>query len=505
MKIKNIKIHNGVLKRYADLSYDEWYAIAEFVDNSLHSFMEHKSDLKKLGTQKCEVDIHFLDKGNTIKILDNAGGIHPEDFQRLLTLGEPKPRAKSQLSEFGMGMKTAGIWLGNYIELETKSYLSDKAYKITLDVNKAGTDEEVTIEEVKASSNFPSYTKVTISDLNRKIKRKKKTIEEALVSIYRKYIESDNLLLKIDGIAPKNITYSILRDQSGALRKKNFTIRLKSGVECNGFVAIMEKGKTRAAGFSIYRYDRLIRGYPENLWKPREIFGQEGGSNLRRSQRLFGELDMTQFKVSHTKNRINYVGEEEDEFRKLLLEACEDLMQIADMKNDLITSTVAEHDTDIDLIDIKETTEDFINNSDHTDIVDEMRITSPSIQNSVPKLCKEVYESQEPFMNFEQLKHVNGFKNSVKVYHIKKRSMPYMIMDLVEGNLVVCINILHEYYVYLFENKGKQGLQEFHLNCVFDAIAELNVQTNNYGSITSDEIRIAKDMFMRNFINNHSL
>ena len=39
---------------------------------------------------------------------------------KTLTLGRPKEKAKNQLSEFGMGMKTAGIWLGNKIEIETK-------------------------------------------------------------------------------------------------------------------------------------------------------------------------------------------------------------------------------------------------------------------------------------------------------------------------------------------------------------------------------------------------
>ena len=33
--INKLTIGNSTLKRYADLDYDEWYAIAEFLDNSL--------------------------------------------------------------------------------------------------------------------------------------------------------------------------------------------------------------------------------------------------------------------------------------------------------------------------------------------------------------------------------------------------------------------------------------------------------------------------------------
>ena len=47
MKQRNLTISNHALKRYADLDYDEWYAIAEFVDNSLHSYLEKEITLKK--------------------------------------------------------------------------------------------------------------------------------------------------------------------------------------------------------------------------------------------------------------------------------------------------------------------------------------------------------------------------------------------------------------------------------------------------------------------------
>ena len=40
--INKLEIGSLTLKRYADIDYDEWYAIAEFVDNSLHSYMNNK-------------------------------------------------------------------------------------------------------------------------------------------------------------------------------------------------------------------------------------------------------------------------------------------------------------------------------------------------------------------------------------------------------------------------------------------------------------------------------
>lgn len=502
MKNPTIKIDNGVLKRYADLAYDEWYAIAEFVDNSLHSFLLHKDQLEYKGIKKCLVNVSITDNGNTIKIVDFAGGIHENDFEKLLTLGSPKEKTKTQLSEFGMGMKTAGIWLGNLIEIETKHFLEDQAFKITIDVKKAGTDNLVKIEKVINSSNEISYTKIKITELNRKIKRKKSTLEKSLASIYRKYIESGVLELKFDSIPLSPITTEIMKDPSGNLRKKDFVIELENGRKCKGWVAMMKHGVSKLAGFSIYRHDRLIRGYPENLWKPRVIFGSvEGGSNLRRSQRLFGELDMTEFRVAHTKNQINFVGSEEDEFREKLISHAEELMKLAEEKLDPEDSSPKEIEGSVEGVFIKDDLEDFVNNPDNTDVVDEIKIITPQITDRTPKICKEVYENGNPYMDFSRAKHINGFELEIKVYHIKEKSLPYMVMDRVEDTLVVCINMLHDYYLHLHENNSqKKAKDEFYLNCVFDAISELNTYQNNYGGFTPDQIRIAKDTFLRNYV-----
>ena len=112
----------------------------------------------------------------------------------MLSLGEPKEKSETQLSEFGMGMKTAAIWLGNIIEIETKHYLENKCFQIVIDINKLGTENEVSIKEVKPSSNLRCYTKVKVKELNRNISRKKTKIKNSLSSIYRNLYET--ILLK---------------------------------------------------------------------------------------------------------------------------------------------------------------------------------------------------------------------------------------------------------------------------------------------------------------------
>ena len=91
--IGNFKFNTGdaVLTRYKQLQYKVPYALAEFIDNSLHAYL---NDPKvKTHRDKCVVKITTI--GNTKKdkvilINDNSGGIHPDDFSRLLEFGERK-------------------------------------------------------------------------------------------------------------------------------------------------------------------------------------------------------------------------------------------------------------------------------------------------------------------------------------------------------------------------------------------------------------------------------
>ena len=79
----------------------------------------------------------------------------------------------------------------------------------------------------------------------------------------------------------------------------------------------------------LLRYDRLIQGYPENSWRPKEVFGKKEVV-ITKNQRLIGELDMTDFKVAPLKTK--FLGDEEAEFRKQLGEYCADIAREATKK-----------------------------------------------------------------------------------------------------------------------------------------------------------------------------
>src|SRR5580704_13295916 len=75
----------GILSVLRHLNYKPWFAMAEFVDNSLQSFLQNREQLQKLhGKDYClkvEIEIERSDE-TRIRIRDNAAGIASIDYAR---------------------------------------------------------------------------------------------------------------------------------------------------------------------------------------------------------------------------------------------------------------------------------------------------------------------------------------------------------------------------------------------------------------------------------------
>ena len=74
--------------------------------------------------------------------------------------------------------------------------------------------------------------------------------------------------------------------------------------------------------------NRVIKGWPQS-WRPQTIYGQIEGSNDLVNQRLTGEVHLDEFIVSHTKDDIQWMGEEEDLLEAKLREECADYREFA--------------------------------------------------------------------------------------------------------------------------------------------------------------------------------
>src|SRR3990172_2859396 len=108
----NIRPGVSILSVLRHLNYKPWYALAEFVDNSIQSFLDYQEELKLIEGPdyrlKVTIDINLKDDGQ-ITIRDNAAGIHYKDYVRAFRPAAI-PLDQEGLCEFGMGMKSASCW-----------------------------------------------------------------------------------------------------------------------------------------------------------------------------------------------------------------------------------------------------------------------------------------------------------------------------------------------------------------------------------------------------------
>ena len=131
-----------------------WYALAEYVDNSIQSYIDNKAILSKINPNgRLRVEISIQD--DLIIVTDNAGGIAEGNFQRAFELANI-PLDASGLNEFGMGMKVSSIWLSNVWKVET-TVNSDDTFKVRLALRDAGLSYSVISTNTKERSVFNIY------------------------------------------------------------------------------------------------------------------------------------------------------------------------------------------------------------------------------------------------------------------------------------------------------------------------------------------------------------
>ena len=146
-------------------------------------------------------------------------------------------------------------------------------------------------------------------------------IKDHLTGIYRHFIRSGRLELRFRGEILTFAEPAILKaphpkTPDGKLLdwRKEIDIPLSGEKRVNGFVAIREEGSVAEAGLALFRRNRLIVGSGDEGYRPEGIFGQ---ANDYRYQRVFGELHLEGFGVSHTKDGFQW-EELEYEFQQKL-------------------------------------------------------------------------------------------------------------------------------------------------------------------------------------------
>lgn len=309
------------------LNYKPWFALAEFVDNAVQSMLEHHeglialhgSDYKLIVT----IDISNQDGGN-IRIRDNAAGIRRADFPRAFRAAQVPPDT-SGLSEFGMGMKSASCWFSRSWTVRTSALNEINAHTIRFDLANIVEEQVEELDILSSSaSTADHFTEVSLIGLHKPIApRTLGKIKQHLTDIYRVLTRRGQLELRLNGEVlrydmPAILEAPYFRDPDGENQQwtKGIEFAFGEGLQVSGFAALREVGSNSNAGFSLFRRGRVIEGSGDEGYRPSFIFGP---GNSFKSQRLFGELHLSGFDVSHTKDGFQW-GDSEHEFLAILAE-----------------------------------------------------------------------------------------------------------------------------------------------------------------------------------------
>ncbi|MBI3234311.1 MAG: ATP-binding protein [Bacteroidetes bacterium] len=500
-----------ILESYKRLSYKDWFAFAEFIDNSTQSLRNHKQELTSILEDEGKILTVDIDYNNSktdgfIKITDNAFGMDENELMRALILGK-RPVNDKERSKYGLGMKTAAFWFGDAWEIKTTQFGNDKIFSIRIDLDEILQQEkkyyesikngEQQLEQFKPKLNFVSTdcdvkehgTTIIISKLNRTITpAKANKCQEYLRSIYRVDLVRNNLDLIFKG---EHLTWDqnaifkkLLHDSEDKPYYRNLSFII-NGKKVNGWAGVLKKGGRQIAGFSLLQADRVIQGWPNN-YKNSTLFGdQEGGINNLVNQRLFGELNLDGFEVSHTKDEILFTDNEEAELDNQLLSELGDYKKIAE---DYRARKEVGFDFELAVNQILAS-------------INQPEIKKTIFQKEV--LPKEILEKTDTETITRLLKSesktfkalIGDLEITVVLSEDSSPYDPYLIVQArsERNKLTILINKNHSYWDELDDKNSEYN---FLLNCIFDGISEWKA---NFiaESIDPDTIKHIKDHFLR--------
>ena len=343
----------GLYALFPSLRYTPWVALGEMVDNSIQSYQEHREELIALNgpAYKLRIEINFSGGENpTIQIIDNAAGIYTKDIQRAFTPAMPRENQQG-IGQYGIGMKSSACWYAKYFTVRTRALGEPFSRTVTFDIPKIISDElyELDIEKEDVTNPKAHGTRILMRNLNQPIPMAgaASRVRSYLRSMYRDFLRTGELILMINGEVQEVTTTNWLKqpywptdrgptDDKVVEWIKDFEIELNEShvpdpdkpndkpPQVRGWVGILDKGATKKAGLALVWRRKVVQGggnlaeSPDDLYRPGIIFG---GSNSFERQRVLGELDVSELKVTSFKDAVVWKqGQEEELLKKIKVE-----------------------------------------------------------------------------------------------------------------------------------------------------------------------------------------
>lgn len=487
------KIGHENFANYRRMAYKWWYAIAEFIDNSTQSYLDNA---KVVSTQLIAEGEPFkvivATDDDFIRIRDNAMGMSLDDLRRAVIVGLP-PENASGRCRYGLGMKTAACWIGNKWRIITTKIGDANEYTVEVDVREIsrGNMRPPTVSRTVGIDEH--YTIIEIRDHNRPLKgRTIGKVKDYLKSIYRlDLVGPDAMHLIYDDqrlVWDKNKNEEFLARKDGSRYKKEFIIETKTEPKkiLTGWVGILEKGSRSRAGFSILHRKRVIKGWPDS-WRPEKVFGA-GGRNDLINQRLVGEVNLEDFEVSHTKDDINWHGDEEESVEAGLLEECRGYMEAARKHRHGQAQGHGPEQVHIDAAVQKL----------HAELVAPGFLDKLTLEDALPPPEQVHANNEQVVKNAAKADpsftaNLAGTKVIVYLDGVGSPNDPYIVnQDVSDQEIVVVVNIQHPHWSML---EGENAVINYLRHCVYDAIAEHKAVRKT--RLNPETIKLLKDQYLR--------
>ena len=482
---------------YRRLDYSPWHALAEFVDNSTQSYFDNRSTLDEQLKNDPEgvltVSIVYDRDNGTLRVVDNAMGMSRVELEHALHVARP-PRNTDGRSKYGMGMKTAACWIGNSWTIKTKRLGEGFEHSVTIDVDRVATSADGAVRYSKLQKEHDlHYTMIEISDLNRKFQgRTVGKIKDFLRSMYRVDLRENQLCLRWqdERLSWDDVESAIFSARDGKKYRKDFSFNV-DGVNVHGWVGILAKGSRAKAGFSIMQARRVVRGWPD-AWRPSSLYGQFQGSNDLINQRLFGEIHLDGFDVSHTKDNILWRDNQEEDVEERLREHCSDYREFARTHRHR-----GGDERGPATVDVKTALDELKSELSSPEMVDQINISDvppkEAIEASSEKIINSVVGTQDATLRgtINSNPSVNW---SIFLENMSPND-PYVVSDSTKSSEVtVIVNQAHPYWIR--ELRGPDSILDYLRQCVYDSVAEWQARSK-VAAIDPETVKMLKDRLLR--------
>jgi hypothetical protein len=493
-----LRLGPEIISSYKRLSYEVWYALAEFVDNSTQAYFNNKAVLDKVyvreGTKlTVEITTGEDKAGKYIRIEDNSIGMSEAELKNAVVIGRP-PSYTGGRSKYGLGLKTGACWFGDRWSVKTKKLGNPTTHKITVDVPRVANNHLDLPHKRIPTPLAEHFTIVTIRKLHREIVgRTLGKVKDHLRSLYRVDIRENRLILKWNGKVLEwdaDVNSRLYRRADGRIAKKKFQFNV-GRKRVSGWAGVLAKGSRKEAGFSVIQAGRAIIGWPDS-YRPTTLYGdQEGGSNDLVNQRLFGEIFLEGFEVSHTKDEILFDAADKETLDLQLKLKLAGLRQVALSYRKNVDERVT-NSTDVMRASALNRLESEIKSDRLQTFLNTYEIPGAGlIKKSNDSLTHAIVRRLKPNLKAK----INKLVVSLYLVEDMSPNDPYVLIESTESetSVIVIINLVHPHWSQLTQD---QSILNFIRHCTYDGVSEWKAYFDT-GKIEPNTVKLIKDNLLR--------